>query len=161
MPDLTKVQELASPLVSRASLVEVRLFESHGRHVKFQSDGRRNEWSDLGVNINHTSEADSGSAVFLMQAEIALQETDDEESSGEAEVDDLATFSVTYGALYSVEGEPDSLTPEMLEAFGQCVASLTMWPYIRAEMARLSEAMHATPMTLPMLTQRDLVELTE
>jgi hypothetical protein len=159
MPDLTKVQELASPLVGRTALVEIRLFESHGRHVKFQTEGTRNEWSDLAVSISHAGEPGE-SAVFLMQAEIALQEMDEESQADDGEVSDLATFSVTYGALYTIEGDPGSVTAEMLEAFGQCVASLAMWPYIRVEMARLSEAMHAAPMTLPMLTQRDLVELT-
>lgn len=161
MLDLTAVQELAQPLVSRMGLVEVRLFESHGRHVRFLTEGKSNEWSDLGVNVTTAGDASDGGAVFLMQAELSLEEVAEDRETLETGSADLATFSVTYGALYSVEGSAESVDQAALQAFGHCVASLAMWPYIRAEMARLTEAMHTGSMTLPMLTQQDLVELAQ
>lgn len=160
MVALTELQQAAAPMVGAVSLVEIRMFESHGRHIKFAENPERVRPSDLDVTIESVGSDESSSAIYLLRAEIALQEDPegDDESDG---LEDVSAFSVTYGALYGIE--PDAaLSSETREAFGQCVASLALWPYVRAEMARLSEAMHSpAPLTLPMLSQSDLVELAQ
>lgn len=157
MTELTRVQELASPVVAAASLVEIRLFESTGRHVKFPSEPEHVSASDIDVSIE--SAGGSSTAMYLLRADIAMQE----HKGGMSDEDpaDVATFSVTFGALYALN-EAAQLNEEQREAFGQCVASLALWPYVRAELARLSEQMHfPNPLTLPMLSQRDILELAD
>lgn len=156
MGELTRLQELASPVVAGASLIEIRLFESSGQHVKFPEDPERVEASDVDVSIE--SAGGNGSAMFMLRAEVAMQESEDHDKDPE----DVAKFSVTFGALYALDDSLGQVADEARDAFGQCVASLALWPYVRAELARLSEQMHFhAALTLPMLTQRDLVELSD
>jgi hypothetical protein len=160
MQDLTRVQDLASPLVGRSSLIEIRLFESHGRHVQFPDPEAHVAPSDLSVGISTVSDPDTNTAVFLMQAEVSVQQSlmevgDSDDGSSE----EVANFTVAFGGLYSLDDDLKDIPDGSLDAFGQCVAALALWPYIRAEMARLSEAMHLSPLTLPMLTQQDIAEL--
>lgn len=161
MAALTELQELASPLVGATSLIEIRLFESHGRHIKFPDDPDQVRPSDLDVTIESAGGDDSPSAIYLLRAEMTLQESRGADEDHDA-LEDVASFSVAFGALYGIDADAQDLPRESREAFGQCVAALALWPYVRAEMARLSEAMHSpVPLTLPMLTQQDLVELSQ
>ena len=157
MGDLTALQQLASPLVGVTSLVEIRLFESHGRHVAFPSNPEQVRPADLQIGMLSPTDDGADNLVYLLQAEMRLVQGDGDEDE---EWIDIATFSVTFGALYTVHEQGREATSEQREAFGQCVASLALWPYVRAEMAHLAEAMHS-PMniTLPMLSQEDLVDL--
>lgn len=161
-PELTALQHLASPLVGASSLMEIRLFESHGRHLSFPEDEDKVQPSDLAVNVQSMGEAGSETAVYLMRVELSLQEPSGEAGSEGNESHEVASISVTYGALYLLEDEAQEAPEDALDAFGQCVAAMALWPYIRAEVARLSEGMRLGPqLTLPMLTQQDLIDLAE
>lgn len=79
----------------------------------------------------------------MLRAEMTLQTDGDKKGSEIDGAEDVASFAVTFGALYGIDEDARRAPRESREAFGRCVAALALWPYVRAEMARLSEAMHS------------------
>lgn len=157
MLELTDLQQSASSLVGHSALLEVRLFESHARHLGFPDDDREIEPPELEINVQGTREGDGAGLVYLMEADLTVRQAGE---SDDDEPEEIASFTVAFGALYGVDEEARDVDDACVDAFGQCVASLALWPYIRAEVAHLSEAMRLPrPLTLPILTQRDLIEL--
>lgn len=152
MIPLTDIQELAAPLVDAAALIEVRLFESHAQHVEFPSHSGAIEASDIDVSVQ--SGSDDSTGMFVLRAESDMREVIENQ-----EPRTVATFAVAFGALYSFDDKLQDEDGPALEAFGKCVATLTLWPYVRAEMSRLVDQMHlSASLTLPMLTQRDFID---
>lgn len=159
---LTELQEAAAPLVPLTGLGDIRLFSTAAEFVSFPDDPEH----DVEVNYDILTEAvpqENGAVakalVVLLTVDVTLEEIDDERHR----IQSLATVKVTYGALY-VFKEPldlDDTNRESMTAFARCVGAMTLWPYVRAEVARCAEAMHIPPITLPVLTQRELAEATE
>lgn len=162
MPDiLADLHEAAAPLLPVISLSEVRLFSSSAEFEEFPSG----PGSRLAVSLDvHIAPAPQGegdavtSLVVLLTTDARVEEFD----ANDAFVRRIATFNVTYGALYHLDDGSTSanVTENALSAFARCVASLTLWPYVRAEVARCAEAMHLGNLTLPIFTERQMANAT-
>ena len=151
MDELTEIQRAARRLVGRSSLVEIRLFSSNAELLSF-SGPEETRLGELSVGIAAHGEVGGDAAIYTLAAELPLH-------TGTPEAPEMAAiFQVTFGALYKLDDEVADASEQEREAFGQCVAGLALWPYVRAEIGHLADAMHCPIlMTLPVLTQRDLL----
>lgn len=150
--ELTEVQQLAGRLVGKSQLIETRLFGSACQHVRFPEGDGQIFPGEVVVDVQSQSDQNDAVGVYLLSVQVPLLQDVDEEPL------ELATFQVTYGALYAIDDEVLDATRSEREAFGQCVAALALWPFARSEIAHMSSSMNSpVQMLLPVLTQRDVV----
>lgn len=134
-PSLSPQHALAFRLSRAAALQDIRLFRSTAEHHAFPQNG---DLITSNVNVQPSLDNMDGTgetAAFFLEVTIATSTTRDE-----APVE-LATFSAKFGAAYGFKGLGSPPSFDELGAFGDTVASMTLWPYLRAHVHNMARDM--------------------
>lgn len=149
------LSEVAGRLVGRTSLVEVRMFSHDAKFVSFP-EGETDValgLGDIGVNISPGQvEEGAPSVAYMLNVTVDVEERRDGE-----EPSTIVSTETAFGALYMMEDGLDA-TADELRAFGILIASLALWPYVRAHLAGTFGAMGFPVEPLGLLTQAEVVE---
>lgn len=158
MTTYTILQEAAVRLLGHASLSEIKMFALNARHRSFvDEDGEQPHLTDLSVRLESSANGDTTLA-YAVVVETTLVQDSPEGDESEARL--LAEIEVAYGALYDLSSEAGGATDDETKAFGFAVATMAVWPFIRAAIAQVLGDMNflGSARLIPTITQRELAE---